>query len=906
MPAPGLKRWVGPLVLSGLAVAATAGQAPGEWLQWRRDAQRTGYSPAAGRIVAPAIVGQAELGGVEDWLVLTPAAVGEAPVELPARLQPFDRAAARREWGLDRWLDIEGTGEPEPVQERSRERYFQLDPNETRYDRVLFESTREKTMPATDTQRGWRERRVDGQWQRLWTSEPDTVYEQPMVIRADADGDGREDVVVTVHYRIMAFDVETGEKIRELRYSNYRNYGEVHAADLNGDGRPDFVQLVKFPAHLEVILNTAEGFEVAWFEDVMRGRITDTENSLRTPFNPIVDVDGDGRLDVVYVRYNQRGDGEWHTLVLDALTGETKHEIPGFVAREIVNMGPDGRAWIFGTRSDGRFIPLRGGAAMHEIRDGEARLVWEAAELGWCDWLPNPWHDARSASIYPKSRLAVSAETGLGWLHRAGTDGVEQLVLYRFAGDEGREVGAAGLPGGEAVAFREQTGELLVRTTRPKADFNGQAWGLASRLVGTEELAGRVDAPVVFREADGAPRVVVPDLLGGVMCLDLAQPDAPRTIWRRPGLGMGSGRGAVVARGEGDVRFPTFIEADARGAARVVQVDSAGETRWTVELPRTPARLNMEEEQGGIAQLMALPLQSAGVDDLAVTGLQSNLHSGFTIALDGRNGEQLWRQERSGRVGVHNAEGVLEVEARGYGGNWPFAGLPKADGTEDLVSAFPDIIYTADGRTGEFTLHHCTQFGTFMDYDAQGDVYRNKASFYAIPIVLPEGVIYGGCPYVTGLWRVEDAFAGFQWRTAYHAPLYHRFPRPMQVAASLGEDGRRQLIGWEYAKGMLTCRDLLEGDLRWTLAIAEGDAGDSFVGCDLDGDGRDEVLLCTPQELVAVGEREGAGAILWRLALAAPCHEPVVADVDGDGAAEILLPCDDGRLYVVGNQGSGQ
>lgn len=83
------------------------------------------------------------------------------------------------------------------------------------------------------------------------------------------------------------------------------------------------------------------------------------------------------------------------------------------------------------------------------------------------------------------------------------------------------------------------------------------------------------------------------------------------------------------------------------------------------------------------------------------------------------------------------------------------------------------------------------------------------------------------------------------------------------------------------------------------LALPGADCGQYFASCDIDGDGRDECLLCTSDELVAIGEREDEGIVVWRLPLPASCTQPVVADVDGDGLAEILLPCEDGVLRLV-------
>lgn len=69
---------------------------------------------------------------------------------------------------------------------------------------------------------------------------------------------------------------------------------------------------------------------------------------------------------------------------------------------------------------------------------------------------------------------------------------------------------------------------------------------------------------------------------------------------------------------------------------------------------------------------------------------------------------------------------------------------------------------------------------------------------------------------------------------------------------------------------------------------------------DFNGDGREEFVYGAGPHLLAVGPAEkGAGRVIWQLALPSRIVHVAVADVDGDGSAEVLCGCDDGVVYSV-------
>ena len=251
-----------------------------EWLQWRRDSQRTGHCEVSGQIIDPEVTAEADIGVYEDFITLKPS-VTNVNFILENDVEKINEDELRRKLGLDKYIDLDGNGNPTISNEDNRLRYGRFT-GANAWERLYFESAFDKGMVGDDT-RGWLERRVGGCWEKVYDTGQDVHYWRPSLVFSDINNDGRDEIVMTVHYRIMAFDIDTGKKLTELKYHDSRNYGDLHAYGFKKDGSESFLQITYFPAHYELIHHNGNGFEVAWFEDVQNGNITDNHHGLLAP-----------------------------------------------------------------------------------------------------------------------------------------------------------------------------------------------------------------------------------------------------------------------------------------------------------------------------------------------------------------------------------------------------------------------------------------------------------------------------------------------------------------------------------------------------------------------------------------------------------------------------------------------
>jgi outer membrane protein assembly factor BamB len=80
-----------------------------------------------------------------------------------------------------------------------------------------------------------------------------------------------------------------------------------------------------------------------------------------------------------------------------------------------------------------------------------------------------------------------------------------------------------------------------------------------------------------------------------------------------------------------------------------------------------------------------------------------------------------------------------------------------------------------------------------------------------------------------------------------------------------------------------------------------GSVSTGMATCDIDGDGRAELIVSTREGLLyCIGSASnGSGLVKWSLDLGYSLGPPIVADFDGDGASEILVVSGDGHLYSI-------
>lgn len=747
-----------------------------------------------------------------------------------------------------------------------------------------------------------------------WETPPEKPVYSPLTCFADVDGDGKLDVVVATHYRIMIFDGATGKKQHELRYHNLRNYGFFGVFSVPGDRHAKFVTLSDFAGHYDVVDYDGTKMAVAFRRDIEGtegGGIHRHQKILRPGPNPLGDLDGDGRPEMTFNLFNDQGDERWHVVSYELPTGAVKLDMGGQYLVGIYDADGDGQPELLCQSAPRRNTSGWGTISVLKLRGGRAEKLFslDGARFGTFDLtdLP-PTADTCAAggrTTVAAGRIGPQGEPGFvvlrpGADRRAGTAEAYVWQNGAFARSwtvpapsdgavsvlrvEGRDEGSS-VPAGEPA-------HVLLAVSGPK-----QACALA--LQGAEAQVRRwapratvAPDPIVVTGRNGA-RLVTETSNGRIAAYALSKASPPALLWERPGRGMGVGRppdGGLAAgdlNGEGQPEILFAAQDPQTGSAALVAADLEGREQWRHVFP------GYDDERpqwnwGGLTLWTPAHLTDPRRLDVYVNTRRSTMHSDASVALDGRTGAELWSGD------------AVPVDGKPA---WGFGGTPVAcvdllgNGLEQIVSEYPVVYYVIDGRDGKFVrsvdlatrkvLPGWAAYGVPVAVDFQ--------STGRLQILVPS-------PYVYGLLTPEGA------------PLWSAVtvPNPDSTPQMEGPE----VGNFDGAGGLEVARLFLAGSSaeRTRLEFLDGATGkpkgtlegrdlrlQGAVVADVDGDGADELLLRTaPATLGAVSTRGGAPRIVWQVKLPADPVHTIIADVNGDGSGEIVVGCADGSLVALG------
>jgi len=900
------------LALASL-LALTLAASPAQWLQLRGDPQMTGRAAGTGRMgAAPHEVWSWDIAAWEAYLAVgadtAPGVLG-LPEGAPVDPAYFHRHAA--EWGVGpptHELSGDGTLTPMPSTYRARVAKILTDvPGLQRFE-----------MEDSFSDGGQAPKRG-----RLWaydTGEPRLVWETddfddtwaPVVLVVDADADGQLDLAVATHYRILVFDGATGATTMQLQYHGYRNYGWFGSADIDDDPYPEFAVVADFSMHAEVIDNDGESLSLRWIRRIQPDPSQSTK-VVRPPPTALVDLEGDGRFEVLYSIYDDAGDSQWHVVAVDALSGETAYDFPRHYLHGVRDLDDDGRPELMVSTTHGEamapYAPL---------------LVWSLDAPGaqprqrWAH--PGGRFSARPLDSLPLSVATGAADGRRATVHGdADADGHADLFVaapqtrLSFAADTGTRPEvleahslSAGLlwsltgpPGAalEAVAVRGPDGgqpETLIHLRgRGGPDAAVDATGEGARLLqwsrSTYTPAG---TPVVADlDGDGAVEVVVQAGTEEVVCLRSPAPgQGPRLHWQVPGFGQTNNapyhKGVVAADLDDDGTLEVLLARRANdGSASLVALAADGSLRWQHVFEGFDGRMPIWNFSG-LSYWNTGRFTAPDRRDVFATLRRGKLGSEIGFLLNGQTGVEIWRSAGYSLP----ADGV----GRSLGGHPSASGDLDHDGLDEIVVMWPDRLHVIDGGTGE-ALHVRQAYA----YTTGLNPIFSSTTFvgYAYPSIIdlvgdatPE-LLWGHCGYLNGLLT---AGGDRLWETP------HRNGTEVQSLAGIGEadgDGILDLVASTVEGVQLL--DPTTGTARHTLA-GIGPASTDMVSGDLDGDGRDEFLFGRGAEIICV-EWTGEGMDLaWSLPLPAGVGDPALADVDGDGHLDLVLCTADGYVRALG------
>ena len=886
---------VASLLITG--TAALAGPQAGTWPMWRHDAGLTGLQPLPGamaeepRVLARYFVGArtgtaffADLrgtGAASDFVIAARAGLTawDASGRLLWKSAPLGFAIERVQWVED--LDGDGRNEVVAVAGHmggTRMALLILDGRTGalraaidfqtgdfgwhahcgaylpgRAGRQIFivtsmKQSRAETPRSNGSFELWSYH--EGVVSRDWAVCPsEFVLYYPAVMVADLNGDGRMHAVINSWCHVWVLDLANGKVVSHAGWdphgANVRHYGWNELIDVDGDGRLDYVDL-SLTKHIDVLRNEGVRLALAWSR-AWPDPVTTEARTIRYPSGPVVDLEGDGHLDVISAVFDSQADRHWRLSVFDAATGKEKATMADVVPLATVPTGERGRPRLL----------LCARSRQLEYDPPEAYEAWCLHHGAWQRvWSVATGHILfRSLESDDRHDLAFNSMT-MRWPVTADVDGDGRPEFFTTSG-------AAGL----------------------------QAWGLDHHGAVVAK-PGSPPAPAERALPPGIPAlegVTVPFLLAAG--LDGAKPNA---------ILLYDNQEATVLRLVGD----TLKRVDHFATTEIpIACDLMGDGQtWILTAGRgADGNLWVEPRMAGRAPPWHFVFPHSGscgaYSERPHFLLAGHFTGGrhldiFTYAtkpaartylLDGRTGAVVW--ERTDLPAIERYFQPLFARAAAVD--------LDGDGADEVVFTNPDYYCVVDGRTGNLRVGP-VEIRKFFNWWAA----------YASPAVLANP---GGTPfaYLGGVYSSRGAIAADGSKPLWLEYLpTERWPlRTGNAGFNEGllppQSGRGWRAGQVEADGTLVCYDAENGRVAWRLPLAAATSG--FVTGDVDGDGAAEFVLGTSDgSLLAVGDSGDHGRVVWRKHFDAPVGTPILADVNGDGKSEIVVSVADGWVYVLG------
>lgn len=861
---------------------------PAEWPTFRRTGTLEAHSPLKGKITSPQIAWKQYAGALETYVVVEPSSnQGELKLLEDATENPSSTDSIAIEDFIPKY-----EVEDENRVEQTTVTYADIFPEYPGKEKLEFESAFAKTMTNGEWPPSFGRcyAKKDGEWVKIWESDPIDELFCPLPIVGDFDGDGAQDIAVLPFYALKLLDARTGKAKDYCKFNDNRSYGFFGVYDFNHDGKTEFLVQADFSKHVDVLGFGEDGKLKRFWTDTIEPNIAHPQKIVRVAPNPTADVDSDGQAEVITTIFNDTGDRKWHLTFRDALTGKKKFDFPDEMFAASLDVDADGVPEILSTVTKG------GGATanirVRTIKAGTPRLVWEKDHASWETWEPNLPANVKSMATLGQRTVLSQIRDGLDYVvlreETSPTEAKITVAQWNGSGFEplvtvaGRYLRGIGL---------DATGRLLVRTMHEFGSPSSLTITNGNAVAEQTRRAGFEPGPAVVAWPNGAeaPTIVVQGSVPEQVAFHPPKSADARVELRHiPGRGQGVSYpatfGPVIADLSGDGNRQLIVaDAAPSGAARMTVKDLDGNLIWQHEFPLiagSPPPANT----GGIVLWQVGHFRDKKQQDVLVTTQRSKMHSEESYLLSGADGKLIWRRE-------------YQIKERALGGNSFAVADYDGDGLDDIASLWPSILYILKGSTGEDILaidaywKQVYEKSVYFGQAVAGDFLNNgKLAFFF------SGRLMTGVITTDGELKWFDALD----KSAPHLPALGDF----------NGDGKMEMVGAGFEDG-IRCYDTASGKIQWRMDDPSGKF-DGFgvhsinpvsgaATADIDGDGRDEALLSMGKALYCLGapEQGSTGNVCWKVELPAQIGPPTVAQLEQDGSASILVVGRDGYVYCL-------
>ncbi len=742
----------------------------------------------------------------------------------------------------------------------------------------------------------------------VWETRFEPLAEAPMLVVVDVDGDGQLEIAVSHWHGVTVYGLNTGAVKYQKNYRDSdhgRQYGHFSAITFP-DGKVALLVVGDFSPHISVLMVRDGKLEVLWyraFENDRNQGIDRRATINRVGPEPADDYDGDGQVEVVMNFFNGAGDDRWHLIGYDALNGNVKYDVKDFFLDGAVDVDGDGQKEWVGRCYNGRALnthaPL---LVLKPTGEGQTREIWSQQLGRWSLRQILPRLTVRTFQpIGARVLEPVSSKNGQGtgvtlFFSEPKTESnSEKLSALRFCLGKPTVLWTIEGPSDsrlDALSVRDEG--ALVRLEQPLSRIvEMHATNARLEALSQKRLVYFAPQPLVLKDGNES-YIVVATSARQIRCFQSQDQQRPKMLWAYPGRPMATDRsspsswhGLEAGDIDGDgVSEVIYVSENSKGGARIVARDLNSTIRWQHDFPEFCGYVAEWGDSMTTFWAVGHFIRSDRLD-VFVSNRRSTMHSDESAVIDTRKNSIVWRKDT---LEVREPWTSASQHTRGYGGSLPAITDFDDDCLDDIALTYPCELSIVKGGDG------CQLFVENMGPVA-GTQPINSTDFSGIWLI-------GGKLLVADL-DGDGTKESLVTHTGMVIAFRHRDRRSQMVWRTEPGDGVTCLpaladtdgdgvleIGLPGCRDGFRCVDSKTGRVLWTIA---GGASSNCVACDIDGDGREEFLYADGKSLKAVRN----GRVTWEVNLPAAVTQLAVADVDDDGASEVLAGAENGKMYCI-------
>ncbi len=853
---------------------------PTEWRQPNHDQSRSNRMPVIGQIDKPKVSWEFDFRGLE-YLWSGSLNEGKFSPPLSKNLVPLS-IKSQQSWGImRRKLDVSGNGlliDP-PVAPGAR--WGKFLPETPGLQRVSWTTTwgKDAHFQLHSFENG-----IENPT-KIWDVEFSSDIYSPLVVVVDIDGDGQLEAALSTWHGVIVYDLISGiEKYRcTYRSEHGRQYG-FFGAYVHSSGQVYLVVIGDFAGHIGVLTVRNGNLKNLWYRafDTQSTQGIDRRFTINTVGpNPIGDFNGDGTAEILMNVFNEKHDNRWHIIAYDLETGHPKLDLPDVYLHGHVDIDHDNVPELLTQHTSGRCLSTNGEIGIYRWD----QQIWHQNNARWSmETLPElPLERItgalRGMEAPVTGQLGIRGKTTVFFTTKSSSESLHALQL-NIKNEPSILWSVQASPQVEVSAVAVAKDNILIRTRSShhesvKLTTEGiQIDSIAKNYIGLSP-----PQPLVLTDQHGHCQIVVAEPLNSIsayqVTTDLNQPLQP--IWRTSGRAMTTQKPQMEGLISGDIDQDGINEVLCvrempDGHSRLIAIGLDGIDRWHHDFMNFNGRSPIWNECGTTRWAVGHFINSNRLD-IMVSNRRSIMHSDETMIINTETNTLAWHKD------------ILEMpnHTRGYGGGRCAIFDMDNDKLDDIVMAYPAEFSIVDGSTGEqiTTLNLGPVEGiTHWVMDGTPMVVDNEIILLTHPSMI---IALQNKPHQTNiLWRTEpdDGVSGFP---------------------SIGDvDGDGNIeIGLPGCRDGFRCVDLKTGYIKWSVNNLDHRVS-NCVTVDINGDGVEEFVYGSGTQLRAVAKRPGQKSpIIWQIDLPAAIDHLVVADIDGDSWAEILVSSNNGKIYCV-------